>query len=106
MSNLEARLWYLSQDEQILNRIDSSAPLEIQARQAFNLRNTYRSQAREFMSDRVTADRLIREEPNRIWEQMVEYEHNKGINGDKIYQEIIQSSQRTRASVNEGLGVK
>ncbi|WP_172200541.1 DUF6531 domain-containing protein [Niveibacterium sp. COAC-50] len=107
MSNVEARQWYLAQDAQILNRIDSSASLESQARQAFDLRNANRTQAREFMSDRVTADRLIREEPNMTWNQMLEYQRrNKGLTGDDAYRSILQSSKKTRASVNKQLGVE
>ena len=83
MSNYEARQWYLTEDAQILNRIDSTAPLEVQARQAFDLRNDIRTQAREFMSDRITADRLYREEPNLTWEQITTSKQNRGLSGKK-----------------------
>ena len=86
--------------------IDHSMPIEMQARQAFDLRNTYRNQAREFMSDRITADRLIRDEPNKNWAQILEIQKNRGLAEDRIYKEIIQSSQRTRTSVNKQLGVE
>ena len=58
------------------------------------------------MSDKVTADRLIREEPNRIWEQMVEYRRNQGLSGNDIYQKILKNSQKTRTSVNQSVGIK
>jgi len=106
MSSVEARQWYLAQDAQILNRIDSSASLERQAHQAFDLRNVNRTQAREFMSDRVTADRLIREEPNMTWNQMLEYRRSQGLTGDDAYRSILRSSQKTRAEVNRRLGVE
>jgi filamentous hemagglutinin len=106
MSNVEARQWYLAQDGQILNRIDSAASLESQARQAFDMRNANRAQAREFMSDRVTADRLIREEPNLAWNQMMEYRRSQGLTGNNAYRSILQSSQKTRVEVNRRLGVE
>ncbi|WP_309475864.1 PAAR domain-containing protein [Pseudomonas sp. B21-015] len=105
-SNLEARQWYLAEDAKILNRIDTFAPLEVQARQAFEMRNANRTQAREFMSDRISADRLTREEPNMTWPQMIDYRKSQGLSGDEIYQSILESSQRTRVEVNKRLGVE
>ncbi|WP_248732358.1 DUF637 domain-containing protein [Pseudomonas sp. MWU13-2517] len=104
-TNLQARQWYLSEDAKILDRVDKSAPLEAQAKQAFDMRNENRAQAREFMSDRVSADRLIGEEPNMTWSEMIDYRKSQGLSGDDIYKAILESSQRTRAEVNKRLGV-
>lgn len=46
LSNVDARKWYLEQEAKIPDLIDDSLPLEQQARQAFDLRNQYRMQAR------------------------------------------------------------
>ena len=75
-------------------------------KQAFNLRNQYRAQARELMSDRQKANFLYKNEPNLKWEEIVKIQEKKGLKGDEIYKEIIESSQRSRTSVNEKLGVK
>ncbi|MBK3479877.1 hypothetical protein JJD66_27730 [Pseudomonas sp. MF6751] len=104
-TNLQARQWYLNEDSKILDRVDKSAPLETQAKQAFDMRNENRAQAREFMSDRVSADRLIGEEPNMTWSEMIDYRKSQGLSGDDIYKAILDSSQRTRAEVNKRLGV-
>jgi filamentous hemagglutinin len=106
MFNLEVRRWYRIEDAQILSRIDASAPLGVQARQAFDLRNANRTQARELMADRVTADRLIREEPNLTWEQLMQLNQSRGLTGDDIYRSILQSSQKTRAEVNRQYGLE
>lgn len=106
MTSLEARQWYLAEDSKILGQIDSSMPLESQARQAFDLRNANRTQAREFMSDRITADRLYREEPNMTWNQMMQSRQDRGLSGDDIYRSILQSSQKTRAQVNRAYGLE
>jgi len=106
MSNLEARKWYLAQDAQIINRIDPFASLEVQARQAFDLRNANRVDAREFMSDRVSADRLIREEPNMTWGQMIQLKQSRGLYGDDIYRSILQTSQKTRIEINRRYGLE
>lgn len=83
----------------------SQASLEDQARQAFDLRNANRTDARELMSDRITADRLYREEPNRSWQQLIDYRRASGLSDEQVYQSIIESSQKTRTSVNKQLGL-
>lgn len=106
LSNVEARKWYLEHEAQILDMIDSSLPLEEQAKQAFNLRNQFRTEARELMVDRATAESLYNTDKNLTWEQLVGKQKAKGLNGDDIYKEIIESSQRSRKSVNKLLGLE
>lgn len=86
--------------------IDRSLPIEEQARQAFDLRNQYRTQARELMSDRQLAESLYKTDPNLTWEQIVQKQISKGLSGDDIYRAIIESSQRSRTSVNQALGLE
>ena len=106
LSNVDARKWYLENEAQIVNRIDKSLSLEEQAKQAFELRNTYRTQARELMADRATAQKLYQEEPNLTWDQVVEKASDKGFTGNALWKEIIESSSRSRPSVNQGLGLE
>ncbi len=106
MSDLEAREWYIAQEKKIPEIIDKSQPLEIQAKQAFGFRNEIRTAARDAMKNRKEADRLMREERNMTWEEIVELKKSRGFSGDDIYKEIINSSQKSRKSVNEKLGIK
>ncbi len=106
LSNVEARKWYLEQEAKIPNLIDDSLPLEQQARQAFNLRNEYRTKARELMSDRQLAESLYTTDPNLTWEQVIQKQIDKGLSEDEIYRAIIESSQRSRKSVNQSLGLE
>src|SRR5690554_3608588 len=113
MSNVEARKWYLKKEATIPNLLNPNEPLEQQARKAFELRNEFRKEARERMNDRITSDRLTREEANFTWGQMHEKTRSKLIrNGtnnpsdNEIYNEIISSSQRSRTSVNAALGLE
>ena len=106
LSNVEARKWYLEQEAKIPGMIDSSLSLEEQAKQAFNLRNKFRTEARELMADRATAKSLYKTDPNWSWEKIVQKQVEKGLSGDDIYKEIIASSQRSRDAVNKSLGVK
>ena len=106
MSNVDVRKWYLSQEAKIPDLIDASQSLENQAYQAFSLRNEFRTTARELMADRATAESLYITDPNRTWEQMVNKQINNGLIGDDIYRAIINSSQKSRPSVNKSLGLE
>lgn len=102
LSNYEARKWYLQQEAKIPGLIDDPAlTLEQRARLAFDMRNYYRTQARNLMADRKLAERLMLEEPNLTWNQVIQKAMNKGLTGDDIYLYIIESSQRSRPSVNQ-----
>ncbi len=106
LSNVEARQWYLDQEANIKNMIDTTKSLEQQAQQAFNLRNQFRTQARELMADRTLAESLYKTDPNMTWNQIINKYTNKGLSGDSLWQEIINASTRSRTSVNQGLGLK
>ena len=106
LRSVDARKWYLAQESKIPDLIDRNSPLEEQAKQAFDLRNQYRTQARELMSDRSLAESLYQTDPNLTWEQVIQKQIAKGLSGDEIYEAIIESSQRSRKSVNQSLGLE
>ncbi len=58
------------------------------------------------MVDRIKAESLYITDPNRTWEQIIQKQIDKGLSGDDIYREIIESSQRSRKSVNISLGLE
>ncbi|MVP02560.1 RHS repeat-associated core domain-containing protein, partial [Paenibacillus lutrae] len=105
LSSAAARAWYLEQELLIASRIDSTLKLEQQAFQAFKFRNQIRSQARNLMSDRTLAESLAKTDPNLSWEQVVQKQIKKGYTGDDIWRAIIESSQRSRKSVNDKFGL-
>ena len=84
LSNVEARKWYLEQEAKIPDMIDKSLSLEEQAKQAFNLLNQFRTQARELMADRATAESLYKTDPNLTWEEIIRKQRKKGLKGDDI----------------------
>ena len=106
LSDLDARKWYLLQEATIPDLIDYSKSLEQQAYQAFSLRNKFRTAARELMANREVAEMLYKTDPNRTWKEIVQRQVDKGMTGDDIYRAIIQSSQRSRSSVNKSLGLE
>lgn len=107
LSNIEARMWYLSNEARIPKLISKISSLEKQARKAFDLRNIFRTTARDLMADRKLAKELMQNEKNMTWEQVVEkYSEGGKVTGDALYKKIIEGSQKSRASVNESLGVE
>jgi len=101
----DTRLWYLSQLKQIPNKIDTTLPLEQQARQAFELRNSFKAEARDLMNNRQMADYLDTFEPAKTWEQMIQTAIKKGYKDDAIYQYIVDASQRGNKGINQLLGI-
>lgn len=105
MSDFEARTWYLQQEGKISGFLDKGASLESQARWAFDYRNSIRTFARELMANKEEAAKLYIEQPNWTWEQIVAKYKTLGLSEEETYRKIIESSQRSRASVNEHLGI-
>lgn len=106
LSDSDARRWYLEQEARIPDLIDYKQSLEQQAYQAFTLRNQFRTTARELMADRNKAEALYITDPNRTWNQIINRQIEKGLTGDDIYRAIIESSQRSRTSVNKLFGLE
>jgi hypothetical protein len=107
LSNMEARQWYLAEEAKILGRVDPNLPLRERAIQAFNMRNQVRTKARELMSDRELAAKLMREEPNITLRELVKRKYQKkGLVGDELWQDILDSSRKSRTSVNKKLGLE
>lgn len=102
----QARIWYLKHEAMIPALIDRSLTLEEQARRAFDLRNQFRTRARELMSDREKVRELNKNEPNLTWDELIRQKIDKGLSGDDIYKSIIESSQHSRKSVNQALGLE
>ncbi|MDG2537750.1 hypothetical protein P5Y53_08770 [Dyella jiangningensis] len=84
--------------------VDTSAPLEQQAYQSWDLRNTFRSSARDGMQDQDLANRLDLTKPNPTWVQTVQ-KYSVDYSGDALWQQIINASQRSNDGVNGSLGI-
>ena len=83
------------------SQIDPNAPIDVQAKQSHAARNQARQEARDVMSDRDTAEALEVTDPNPSFDELIAKENNKGNYGDDAYRAIIESSNRTRGSVDE-----
>ncbi|MCL2327691.1 MAG: hypothetical protein FWC39_04165 [Bacteroidetes bacterium] len=97
----EARVWYSWQKATIKDMLDKTKSLEEQAIQAFTMRNEIKTTTRDIMKDRDIADFLNKSEPNKTWEDIVTNTTvNKGLSGNAVWEEIIESSMRGRAAVD------
>lgn len=109
LSEAEARAVYLQGELRMRELNDrlarQGASAEERAKTMFAQRNTLRSWARELMSNRALADQLNATEPHMSFEDLVAKYQAKGLTGDALYDAIIESATRSRASVNESLGI-
>jgi hypothetical protein len=109
LSDEEARTVYAHGELRMRELNDTLArqgvSAEERAKIMFGQRNALRSWARELMSDRGLADQLNKNEPNLSWDQLVAKLQARGLTGEDLYKAIIESSTRSRASVNDSLGI-
>lgn len=107
LGNKETRLWYKAKDEAIPDLIDTSRPLKEQARQAFELRNEHRTQARVLMKDQVAREELDRTRKNPTFEEIMERKRKKyGLTDDEAYRDIIRSSATTNKKYDKKAGLE
>ena len=100
LSTYQTRIWYRWQESRIKERLDYSKSLEDVARQAFEMRNEIRTMAREAMADTVWAEYLRGVEENFTWEGLIAYKKARGLSGDALWRAVIESSMRSRKSVD------
>lgn len=61
---------------------------------------------KELTSNRQLAKFLYVTDLNLTWEQIIQKQIDKELSGDDIYKAIIESSQCSRPSVNQSLGLE
>ena len=107
MSDRDARLWYVAHDKNIPDLIDRTKPIEDQARQACDLRNQYRYQARELMADQEKRKKLDITDPIKSFDELMQHKmEDKGLSYEKALEDIVKTATKTRKSVNDELGVE
>ncbi|MBQ7067042.1 MAG: phage minor capsid protein [Lachnospiraceae bacterium] len=107
LSNLDVRIWYKAKDADIINIIDKTLPIEEQAKQACELRNTYRTQARELMRDQEKRKSLDRDHPNVEFEDLVKDKmERKGMTREEALRDTISTSGKTNKKVDNSLGLE
>jgi hypothetical protein len=106
-NNVAVRQHYLKTLEGIPGKIDGSLPIREQALQVFQLRNAAKVEARAMMTDRQAAALLDKTDPIPTLQDVVRkvYDGGRGPVGDDMWRAILESSTRSRSSVNQALGV-
>ena len=104
--NKEVREWYVDQVSKIPEGIDPSLPIEEQAKQAFEVRNAIRTQARNMMPDQEVRAKLDKEHPNKTFEELINSKmERKGLTREEAIQDIYNTATKTNANVNRELGI-
>ncbi len=104
--NLGVRKWYVANVSGIPDKIDTSKPIEDMAKQAFEMRNRIKSDARAAMEDIKTRDELNRTRPAPDWEGLIQRKMRiKNISREEAVQDIFYTSTKTNKEVNRGLGL-
>ena len=107
LSNRDVREWYITHDATIPDLIDRTAPIEEQARQACELRNKFRTQARELMADHELRRNLDANEPNRSFEELIaDKMRNKEMTREQAIADILKTATKTRKEVNKKFGLE
>lgn len=107
LSDYEVRVWYDNKDRGIGDLIDTSKSIKEQAIQACDLRNMYRTQAREMMKNQEKRKKLDISDPNKTFEELLERKKIRyGLEEEEAYKAIIASSMKTNTKVNKMLGLE
>jgi hypothetical protein len=115
-SNKDIRVRYLCDVAQIapqnIEWKTQNVSIEERAKKAFEIRHNARKTARAMMQSTAEVDMLKQRDQAKYgspdgptFDWLVEKAKGKGLTGDAIYQEIIESAQRTNEDVNKALGL-
>jgi hypothetical protein len=86
--------------------IDKTKPFEEQVRQAFELRNKYKHEARVAMSDAATAKLLEQFRPTPTFEGLIEDKmKRKGLTRQEALEDILKTASVTNPDVNKEFGL-
>ena len=107
LDNKTVREWYVYHDKRIHARISKDLSTEEQARQAFELRNQYRRQARDLMADQTLRRELDRDSPMKEWEVLIsEKMNNKNMSRKEAIEDIYKTSIKSNEGVNKKFGLE
>ena len=104
--NQHVREWYYANVSNIPNQVNSNLPLVEQAKQAFELRNKYKHQARAAMTDVKTAEMLEKKRPAPTFDELLESKmKRKGMTKQEAIEDILKTASKTNADVNKEFGL-
>lgn len=100
------REWYYANVNDIPNQIDKSQSFEKQVKQAFELRNKYKHEARVAMSNKEKAEELERLRPAPKFDDLLKDKmKRKGLTKEEALQDILITASKTNSDVNKDFGL-
>ena len=107
LDDVTVRKWYIYHDKRIPTLLDQTLSLEDKARRAFELRNEYRMQARDLMSNQKLRRELDRDNPNPTWEGILKHKmEDKGMSYEEAIKDIYETSTKSNPAVNRQFGLE
>ena len=104
--NQSIREWYVANVSDIPNQINKSKSFEEQVKQAFDLRNKYKHEARIAMSDKETVEMLERKRPAPTFEQLLQSKmKRKNMTKEDALKDILKTASKTNEDVNKEFGL-
>ena len=100
LSVIEARIWYLMNEERIPLALNAGYSKRAQAFQAFSMRNILRTKTRDLMNDKKLAEDLMRREKNYKWREIIQKYKEEGYSDDALWKIIIEKSTKSRGPYN------
>lgn len=104
--NQHIREWYYANVSDIPNQIDKTKPFEEQVKQAFELRNKYKHEARVNMADEETANLLELKRPAPTFEKLLRDKmKRKSMSKEEALRDILETASKTNSNVNKEFGL-
>ena len=105
--NQSVREWYYANVHDIPNQVDYSKPFEEQVRQAFELRNKYKQEARIAMSDVAVVKELEETRPVPTFDELLEKKmEKKGLSRKEALEDILHTASKTNQDVDKEFGFR
>ncbi len=99
--NKSVREWYIANVSDIPNRIDKTQSLDEQSKQAFEMRNQIKREARLAMTDEETVKKLERTRPVPEWDELVaDKMRRKAMTREQAIRDILETASKTNVNVN------
>lgn len=100
------REWYVENVSNIPKLIDRSKPIYEQARQAYELRNKYKHEARLAMMDKEMVELLEKNRPVLSFEELIDRKMmNKHLSYEEAVRDILETASKTNSDVNKEFGL-
>lgn len=111
LGNKETRLWYKDHDKKIPEMINRKLSLEDQAKQASELRNQFRTQARDLMADQEERKKLDLAYPNLPFDYYIKKYSKPNEKGEvptkeEVYKKIVEKSTTSNKKYDRKAGVE